>query len=51
MRYRTLKATFSSTAAAQEFHCNYLEGLNYAQEFDVVDEIPGTTEEETDLDH
>lgn len=47
MKYRTLKATFSSAAAAQEFHCTYLEGLNYAQEFDVVDEIPGT-EEETD---
>ncbi|RZC37236.1 E3 SUMO-protein ligase RanBP2, partial [Asbolus verrucosus] len=52
VRYRTLKATFSSNAAAQEFHCNYLEGLNYAQEFDVVDELPGATEEETEhLDH
>jgi E3 SUMO-protein ligase RanBP2 len=48
IRHRTLKATFSSVAAAQEFNCNYLEGLNYAQEFDVVDEIPGATEEETE---
>ncbi|XP_044270326.1 E3 SUMO-protein ligase RanBP2 [Tribolium madens] len=51
-RNRTLKATFSSVAAAQEFHCNYLEGLNYAHEFDVVNEIPVATEEETEsLDH
>jgi E3 SUMO-protein ligase RanBP2 len=48
IRHRTLKATFSSVAAAQEFNCNYLEGLNYAQEFDVVDEIPAATEEETE---
>ncbi|KAG5883507.1 hypothetical protein JTB14_013934 [Gonioctena quinquepunctata] len=40
MNWRTLKATFSSEIAAQEFHSNYLEGLNYAQQVGIVDEVP-----------
>ncbi|KAJ8969538.1 hypothetical protein NQ317_008618 [Molorchus minor] len=48
MSWRTLKATFSSEVAAQEFHSNYLEGLNYAQEVGIIDEIPheNNTEDE-----
>ncbi|KAJ8924619.1 hypothetical protein NQ315_000769 [Exocentrus adspersus] len=40
MKWRTLKAAFSSEMAAQEFHSNYLEGLNYAQEVGIIDEVP-----------
>lgn len=39
-QWKTLKATFSSAAAAEEFYCSYKEGVNYAQECDIVDEIP-----------
>ncbi|CAG9821784.1 unnamed protein product [Phaedon cochleariae] len=46
--WRTLKASFSSENAAQEFHSNYLEGLNYAQQVGIVDEIPQEHNPETD---
>nr|XP_023030195.1 E3 SUMO-protein ligase RanBP2 [Leptinotarsa decemlineata] len=46
--WRTLKASFSSVAAAQEFHSNYLEGLNYAQQVGIVDEIPFEHDAETE---
>lgn len=48
MKWRTLKATFSSDVAAQEFHSNYLEGLNYAQEVGIIDEIPHENDTETE---
>ncbi|XP_018578374.1 E3 SUMO-protein ligase RanBP2 [Anoplophora glabripennis] len=48
MNWRTLKATFSSDVAAQEFHSNYLEGLNYAQEVGIIDEIPHENDTETE---
>ncbi|XP_066138982.1 E3 SUMO-protein ligase RanBP2 isoform X1 [Euwallacea fornicatus] len=38
--WHTLKATFSSVAAAEEFYSNYLEGLNFAQEVGAIDELP-----------
>ncbi|XP_030766010.1 E3 SUMO-protein ligase RanBP2 [Sitophilus oryzae] len=38
--FRTLKVTFSSPNAAQEFHSNYLEAVNFAQEVGIVDELP-----------
>ncbi|KAL1491802.1 hypothetical protein ABEB36_012345 [Hypothenemus hampei] len=37
-RWRTLKATFSSEAAAQEFYSNYVEGLTFAQKVGLVDQ-------------
>ncbi|CAH1128711.1 unnamed protein product [Ceutorhynchus assimilis] len=36
-QWQTFKATFSSTAAAEEFHSNFLEGISYAQEVDLDD--------------
>lgn len=48
MKWRTLKATFSSEVAAQEFHSCYLEGLNYAQEVGIIDEIPHENDTETE---
>lgn len=47
-KWKTLKATFSSAAAAEEFFCSYKEGVNYAMECDIVDEIP--TEEHSEND-
>lgn len=47
-RWRTLKATFSSEAAAEEFYYSYKEGVNFAQECDIVDDIP--TEEHSEVD-
>ncbi|CAG9857682.1 unnamed protein product [Phyllotreta striolata] len=40
MQMRNLKATFADESAAQEFHSNYFEGLNYAQQVGLVDESP-----------
>jgi len=40
LQWRTLKATFSSPVAAQEFHSNYMEGLNFAHEVGFVDGLP-----------
>lgn len=48
LQWKTLKATFSSAAAAEEFYCTYKEGVNYAQECDIVDEIPTEHSEEVD---
>ncbi|KAJ8957126.1 hypothetical protein NQ318_007342 [Aromia moschata] len=47
-KWRTLKATFSSDVAAQEFHSNYLEGLNFAQEVGIIDGIPQENDTETE---
>lgn len=46
--WRTLKATFSSDIAAQEFHSNYLEGVNYAHEVGIADELPNEVDTESD---
>ncbi|XP_048524432.1 E3 SUMO-protein ligase RanBP2 isoform X2 [Dendroctonus ponderosae] len=44
LQWRTLKVTFSSTMAAEEFHSNYMEGLNYAQEANIIDALPNDVE-------
>lgn len=47
-QWKTLKATFSSEAAAEEFYLSYKEGYNFAEQYDFVDEIPTQETEETD---
>ncbi|XP_060534737.1 E3 SUMO-protein ligase RanBP2 [Cylas formicarius] len=46
LRWRHLKATFSSPQAAEEFHSSYLEGLNYAEEIGLLDEMPNEHDRE-----
>lgn len=48
IRWRNLKAEFKDEESAQMFHSTYLEGVNYAQELGITDEIvtdEGETEE------
>nr|CAH7739868.1 unnamed protein product [Callosobruchus chinensis] len=50
MTWRTLKASFESEEAAQEFHSNYLEGLNYAQQVGIIDDVPHEQEPDTEFE-
>lgn len=48
MKWRTLKATFSDEMGAQEFHSSYLEGINYAHEVGIIDELTNEHEQDTE---
>ncbi|CAH1962372.1 unnamed protein product [Acanthoscelides obtectus] len=50
MTWRTLKATFENEDAAQEFHSNYLEGLNYARQVGIIDGVPHEQDPDTETE-
>lgn len=46
--WRTLMAIFPTVDSATNFHHNYLLGIGYAQEWEIVDDIPSAEIEEID---
>ncbi|XP_044766754.1 E3 SUMO-protein ligase RanBP2-like isoform X2 [Coccinella septempunctata] len=46
--WRDLRAIFPTEDTASKFHQNYLQGISYAQEWEIVDDIPSAEIEELD---
>lgn len=46
--WRDLRAIFPNEDAATKFHQNYLQGISYAQEWEIVDDIQSAEIEEID---